>query len=305
MHKAKETLVKLRYFHNGNKDIRQMQRKIDILKESQDQILMSFKNEDYHGCIQYMKNATIYSRKFEMFDLIRIECMIILGKRRNALDHMKLIKWNDCNRINVTFFAGLLLYFDDDMVTAYSYMRNCLVKDQYFLRAAEILQKIQIIKKCKIIGLKFYHEGKYQNALEVFAEATHTDKNNFIALSRLYFFSALCKSKLLDHKQCISDCQKSLKYNASNINAEFLLRKQLQILCTEKGQVQNIESITCMAKNFMRKSKMKSYMDRAYSQMQAGNFNIAIEESLTALKCDANFVDAYIVLAKCHIYNGM
>lgn len=305
MYKAKETLVKLNYFHNENRDIKQLQRKIDILKESQEQILMSFNNEDYHGCIQYMNNATIYSRKFEMFDLIRIECLIILGKRRNALDYMKLIKWNDSNRIIITFFAGLLLYFEDNMVTAFSYMQNCLVKDPYFLRAAEILHKIRIFKKCKISGLKFYHEGKYQNALEVFAEAIHTDKNNLIALSRLYFFSALCKSKLLDHEQCISDCQKSLEYNASNMNAEFLLRKQLQILCTEMGQIQNIESIECFSKNLMRKSKMKTYMDRAYSQMQAGNFNMAIEESLTALKCDANFVDAYIVLVKCYIFNGM
>lgn len=191
-------------------------RQVRGLQESAQQC---FDKEDYRTCVYHMDGALKISSACRKYQLLKAECLALLGRLTEAGDIAITIMQKEISNADAIFVRGLTLYYGDNLDKGIIHFERTLALDPDHKKAKIWRQKSKSLKEKKEKGNELFKNLKYREALAMYNEALTIDPLNKDTNSKLYYNRALVNTKLGNLNDAVTDCTEALKINEKYLKA--------------------------------------------------------------------------------------
>ncbi|KAK4232164.1 hypothetical protein QBC38DRAFT_506240 [Podospora fimiseda] len=154
-----------------------------------------------------------------------------LGETQNIA--MSLLRYNSQDP-EALVLRGRALYATGENDKAIQHFRKALSCDPDFRDAIKWLRTVQRLDKTKEEGNNEYKAGRWQEAFDKYTAALEIDPSNKGTNSKLYQNRALCRIKLKQYDEAVTDCEKAVSLDPSYIKARKT--KATALGCAEKWE---------------------------------------------------------------------
>ncbi|KAK3989532.1 DnaJ subfamily C member 7 [Cladorrhinum sp. PSN332] len=154
-----------------------------------------------------------------------------LGETQNIA--MSLLRYNSQDP-EALVLRGRALYATGENDKAIQHFRKALSCDPDFRDAIKWLRTVQRLDKTKEEGNNEYKAGRWQAAFDKYTAALEIDPSNKGTNSKLYQNRALCRLKLKQYDEAVTDCEKAVSLDPSYLKARKT--KATALGCAEKWE---------------------------------------------------------------------
>lgn len=234
-------------------------RQVRGLQESAQQC---FDKEDYRTCVYHMDGALKISPACRKYQLLKAECLALLGRLTEAGDIAITIMQKEISNADAIFVRGLTLYYGDNLDKGIIHFERTLALDPDHKKAKIWRQKSKSLKEKKEKGNELFKNLKYREALAMYNEALAIDPLNKDTNSKLYYNRALVNTKLGNLNDAVTDCTEALKINEKYLKAILKRAKCYYDLENYEECVKDYENAlklekTMEIKNLLRDAKLQ------------------------------------------------
>lgn len=230
-----------------------------------------YDKQDYRTCLYHMDNALKLSPVSRKYQLLRAECLALLGRLEEANDIAISIMQCESSNVDAIFVRGLTLYYGDNIDKGIMHFERALALDPDHKHAKIWRSKAKSLREKKEKGNELFKNFKFRDALIMYTEALQIDPQNKDTNSKLYYNRALVNTKLGNNAEAIVDCTEALKINETYLKA--LLKRAKCYYDLEKFEecvadyeaalkmekTHEIKNLLRDAKLQLKKSKRKDY----------------------------------------------
>jgi DnaJ homolog subfamily C member 7 len=139
-----------------------------------------------------------------------------LGEAQNTA--MALLR-QDSQDPEALVLRGRILYAHGENEKAVQHFRKALSCDPDFKDAVKYLRIVQKLDRMKEDGNKAYKNGNWDAAIKLYTDALNIDPTNRLTNSKILQNRALCRTKLKQYDEAISDCDKAIGLDPSYVKA--------------------------------------------------------------------------------------
>lgn len=230
-----------------------------------------YEKQDYRTCLFHMDNALKFSPASRKYQLMKAECLALLGRLEEANDIAITVMQCDSSNADAIFVRGLTLYYGDNLEKGILYFERALALDPDHKHAKLWRTKAKSLRDKKEKGNELFKNFKFRDALAMYNEALQVDPLNKDTNSKLFYNRALVNTKLGKLADAVTDCDEALKINASYLKAllkrakcYYDLEKYEQCVADYEAALKmqkthEIKSLLRDAKLQLKKSKRKDY----------------------------------------------
>lgn len=230
-----------------------------------------YDKQEYRTCLYQMDNALKISPASRKYQLVRAECLALLGRLDEANDIAITIMQVDSSNADAIFVRGLTLYYGDNLDKGILHFERALTLDPDHKHAKLWRTKAKSLRDKKEKGNELFKNFKYRDALAMYTEALQVDPLNKDTNSKLYYNRALVNTKLGKLNDAVIDCTEALKINKSYLKALLKRAKCYYDLEKFEESVADYEAALKMEKTYeiknllrdaklqLKKSKRKDY----------------------------------------------
>ncbi|XP_063700555.1 dnaJ homolog subfamily C member 7-like [Culicoides brevitarsis] len=230
-----------------------------------------YDKQDYRTCLYQMEQALKLSPVCRKYQLMKGECLALLGRLDEANDIAITIMQVESSNADAIFVRGLTLYYGDNLDKGILHFERALALDPDHKHAKIWRTKAKSLREKKEKGNELFKNYKFRDALAMYNEALQIDPLNKDTNSKLYYNRALVNTKLGNLNDAVVDCNEALKINSSYLKA--LLKRAKCYYDLEKfeecvadyeaalkmDKTYEIKNLLRDAKLALKKSKRKDY----------------------------------------------
>lgn len=198
-------------------------RALDTLRRLHEDAQKALASGDYRRVVFCMDRCLDYSPSCSKAKLTKAECLALLGRCQEAQEIANDSLRFDSFDTDAIYVRGLCLYFEDKDEQAFKHFQQVLRLAPDHKKAMEIYKKAKLLKQKKEEGNEAFKMGRWAQALNLYNEALHIDKNNKAVNAKLYFNKATVCAKLNQTKEAADACTKALELDENYVKA--LLRR--------------------------------------------------------------------------------
>ena len=122
---------------------------------------------------------------------------------------------------------GRAFYVAGENADAIKHFRQALSYDPDFATASRLLRQVQKLDRAKEAGNAAWKSGKYQDAVDLYAEALLVDPSNKGTNAKILNNRAMCFLKLNKPTSAIEDCDKAISLDPTYVKAKRTRAKAL------------------------------------------------------------------------------
>ena len=140
------------------------------------------------------------------------------------------------------------------------------------------------------LGLAYYRQGEYKQAIAQFQEIINRDEGDF----RVYYNRGLAYLALSNHQPAIADFQTALRYSTdSNIESKSIIHNDLALAYLLLGEDEQAilnftQAITLDSTSY------NAYYNRGCAYHRQGKYQAAIADFSQAVRLNPEFTQAYV-----------
>lgn len=202
-----------------NKALSQEIQSLRTLRELEDKAKTCYENGDYRTCLFHMDNALKHATASRRYQLLKAECLALLGRINEANDIAISVMQRDSTNADAIYVRGLTLYYGDNLDKGVKHFEQALVLDPDHKKAKMMRQRSKALKDKKEKGNELFKTNKHRDALVMYNEALAIDPLNKDTNSKLYYNRALVNTKLGNLRDAVTDCNEALKINEKYLKA--------------------------------------------------------------------------------------
>lgn len=216
-----------------------------------------YDKQEYRTCLYQMDNALKLAPASRKYQLMKGECLALLGRLDEANDIAITIMQVESSNADAIFVRGLTLYFGDNLDKGILHFERSLALDPDHKHAKVWRTKAKTLREKKEKGNELFKNYKFRDALATYNEALKVDPLNKDTNSKLYYNRALVNTKLGNLTEAVIDCNEALKINSSYLKA--LLKRAKCYYDLEKYEecVADYEQALKMEKTFEIKNLLR------------------------------------------------
>lgn len=245
-----------------NLALRQEIQNLKVLRELEEKANASYQKQDYRTCVYHMDSALRIATAGKRYQLLKAECLALLGRVAEANDIAITIMQRDSSNADAIYVRGLTLYYGDNLDKGILHFERTLTLDPDHQKAKLMRQKSKMLKDKKEKGNDLFKAFKYREALQMYNEALQIDPLNKDTNSKLHYNRALVNTKLGNLRDATEDCTNALKINDKYLKA--LLKRAKCYMDLEKYEegIKDYEAAlkiekTHEVKNLLREAKIQ------------------------------------------------
>lgn len=244
-----------------NLALKQEIQNLKYLRDTEEKALSCYQKDDFRTCVFHMDMALKVATACKRYQLLKAECLALLGRITEANDIAITIMQRDSSNADAIYVRGLTLYYGDNLDKGILHFERTLMLDPDHQKAKKMRQKSKSLKDKKEKGNELFKACKYREALAMYNEALAIDPLNKDTNSKLYYNRALVNTKLGNLNDAVNDCTAALDINERYMKALLKRAKCLSDLEKYDDAVRDYETAlklekTTEIKNLLREAKI-------------------------------------------------
>ena len=148
------------------------------VKEFAEKADASFKKADYRTVIYFMDRCLQHSTRCAHFQLVKAECLTMLGRYQEAQEIANDIVMRDQTNSDALYVRGMCLYYQDNTEKAFQHFQRVLQYTPDHDKAKVFYRKAKQLQQKKEQGNQAFRAGNWQEAYNLYTESLEIDPFN-------------------------------------------------------------------------------------------------------------------------------